>query len=96
MAHTPGPWKYAKNQGEPEVGTEDGIRLICKVMGLGSVPNENGNLISAAPDLLKAAEMALSALEFEYNRCGHSSFRPDCTQCHLAKAIFKAKGIGIV
>ena len=81
--NTPGPWYYGK-YADRVTATEDsdGRDSICYVYS--GNQRANAQLISAAPDLLKACEAYLRAMS-EY---GH----PDKTDRLMRSAIKKAKG----
>ena len=87
---TPGSWKYQKTQGDPQVLTQDGTRLIAKVMGFGpSAADANGHLLAAAPDLLKALIVAQDWLGDKGVPVDHIEMK------RIMAAIEKAEGRGL-
>ena len=74
IVHTPGPWKY--HDSGSIVMTADGQMSIADIRGFGrlekdfglsaaiKIMDKNGQLISAAPDLLAACQAALEEVQF--------------------------------
>ena len=92
MAHTPGPWNYDYGLVPPdgphrysEVTVEGGNHIIANVNEFLD-GHENGNLISAAPELLASCKDV-------YEWCCKSSFKPPATLLErLWESIKKAEG----
>lgn len=71
VVHTPGPWKVPKrfeiyqdlgpNVGGTYIGTTAGNRVLPESVAM--VDEANARLMAAAPDLLKACEFTLDAIE---------------------------------
>jgi len=74
IVHTPGPWKY--HDSGSIVMTADGQMSVADIRGFGrlekdfglsaaiKIMDKNGQLISAAPDLLAACQAALEEVQF--------------------------------
>jgi hypothetical protein len=71
IVHTPGPWKY--HDAGSIVMTEDGQMSVADIRGFGrlekdfglsaalKIMDKNGQLIAAAPELLEACQLFVSA-----------------------------------
>lgn len=90
--HTPGPWthkRFGDDEIVIEVGDSTGWRksypnaYVCKIGGWGYAGNGNADLITAAPEMLDALELAKEILQ---ERSQESRFKP------IWDAIAKAKG----
>ena len=101
MSHTPGPWRYAKTNGNPThgehmiAGAKPGYLAEVRDCGSGDV-KANARLISAAPDLLAALE-AINPVPGEYYYDGSSDL-PGCELMRddvstIRAAIAKARGV---
>lgn len=104
LTHTPGPWRftssfYAPYKGDhfPVVATLDGQRVhVADVANPIAYDEEgeaidnaaNAHLISAAPDLLAACEVALAAYQLAGKDTPENS-----TATALREAVTKAKGL---
>lgn len=66
--HTPGPWKYSKENGSPTTGqhmisgAKPGYLAEVRDCGSGCV-EANGRLIASAPDLLDALQLVVDTTE---------------------------------
>ena len=102
MAHTPGPWRYAKKRVYASVDGE--TALVADVAALhgpctmqdqqnrAKERRENGILIAAAPELLTACELAANILYLladEVAALGHNASN---VRAIVRDAITKAKG----
>lgn len=67
--HTPGPWRYIKQNGSPTTGQHmiagatPGYLAEIRDCGSGDV-EANATLVAAAPDLLDIAEQAIAAFGY--------------------------------
>lgn len=87
--HTPGPWKYQKQNGSPTTGkhmisgAKPGYLAEVRDCGSGDV-EANARLIAAAPELLEALELC------RIHMYEHASNTQDCAFDKLCSAIAKA------
>lgn len=87
--HTPGPWSH---DGDGEILAQDNVVVVYSHGGQRAVQtDEDANLIAAAPDLLEALELALSALAHCKADIGYSSLQSKAARKANA-AIAKARG----
>ena len=92
---TPGPW-YGKEIRIHSIHFEKHRSSICFSSDTGQVTKSNADLILAAPDLLKAAEMVLAWYEAKDDH-SKTDFRQRLQMCRdsedaIRAAIAKAKG----
>lgn len=84
MKHTKGPWElYQVNKTETRVYGKPMSRNVATITGSGA----DANLISAAPEMLEALQIAMECLDSPEFRHEHPS-----VEHHIRHAIAKAKG----
>lgn len=91
MSHTPAPWNVKEGSSCYHVISKDGnFHTGCICFG-DADPKGNANLVAAAPDLLNAADQALSDLQWLRKKMGKKANFQGSIKL-LRFAIRKARG----
>jgi len=91
MSHTPGPWNVVEGSVCYHVISKDGKFQTGCICFRDADPKGNASLVSAAPELLNAAEQALSDLQWLQKKMGKKANFQGSIKL-LQFAIRKAKG----
>lgn len=88
MKHTPGPWQYyAHKNGAVSILYKNGT--ICEIPGNRFTTMADGNLITAAPEMLETLESVDCKCSVKERESGHLT---DCFMPSVFEVIKKARG----